>query len=391
MKKTIALVLLLHSVLGFSQEIDHSVLQEIKNKSMASHSDAIIILKDGKILLENYFGHEDKPIYIASAGKSLLSLAIGKLIDNQLLDSLDQAVHTIYPQWKQGNKKDITVRMLLNHTSGLQNHPNASIELEPAPTFKVHDIIELALSAELSDVPGKKSRYNNKAVALLGGIVEKLSGKRFDQFFVDEFYKPMNIAQYDWIRDESGNPTVHGAFVIKPSDFIKFGELILNKGRYKGKQIISEEWINESLKQGQNFTPIWGLLWWRLPEYEKRIIDEEIWSSWKNASVDEAFLKKMEPMKEKLYESKYDFYNALESTLGKDWSRTLNKVLLPSVQSSKRIYSDNIIAYYADGYRGNYLVIVPKTNVIAIRCADFEGFNYKTDSFPDFVSLISKL
>jgi len=391
MKLIITLTFFLCPVSVFSQGINTSILEEIKSKSVESHSDAVIIIQDGITIYENYFGKEEKPIYIASAGKSLASLAIGKLLDKKMLDSLDQPIHTIYPQWKQGKKQTITVRMLLNHSSGLQNNPNASVELEPAPNYKVHNIIDLALSAELSADPGKKVAYNNKAVALLGGIVEELSGKRFDHFFVDEFYKPMNIAQYNWIKDESGNPTVHGAFVIKPSDFLKFGELILNKGIYNDKRILSEEWINVSLKQGQNFTPIWGLLWWRLPEYEKRIIDEETWSSWQEADVDKNFLKKINPMKQKLYENKYDFYADLEKFLGENWNQILNTKLPSSVQSSKRIYSDNIVAYYADGFRGNYLVIVPESKIIALRCAGPEGFNYETDFFNDFVKLVSKL
>lgn len=392
MNRIIILIIILNfSTLSHSQEIDPTILNEIKKKSIESHTEAIIIMQNGNIVWEDYLEKEEKPIYIASAGKSLTSLAIGKLIDNQLLDSLDQPIHTIYPQWKQGNKKAITVRMLLNHTSGLQNNPNASVELEPAPDFKVDNIIELALAAELTDNPGETVSYNNKAVALLGGIVEKLSGKRFDQYFVDEFYKPMGISQYDWIMDKSNNPTVHGAFIIKPSDFIKFGQLMLNKGKYNEKQIVSEEWVKKSLKEGQKYTPIWGLLWWRLPEFEKRIIDDEIWKSWQEANVDIVFLNKMKSMKGKLYESKYEFYGDLEKTLGRDWNQILNKSLPSFVKSSKRIYGDNIIAYYADGYRGNYLIFVPDSNIVAIRCADFEGFNYKTDFFPDFVSLISKL
>lgn len=392
MKKLVILIFLISlSSKGYPQDIDQSILDTIKNKSIKTHSDAVIIKQDGKIIYEEYFENEEVPIYIASAGKSLTSLAIGKLIDKKLLDSLDQPIYRIYPQWKQGRKKDITVRMLLNHTSGMQNNPNASVELEPAPDYKVENIIDLALASELSDIPGKKVDYNNKAVALLGGIVQELSGKSFDQFFVDEFFKPMDIAQYEWIKDKSGNPTVHGAFVIKPSDFIKFGELILSKGTYMGKQIVSEEWVKESLKQGQEFTPIWGLLWWRLPEYEKRIIDDDIWNSWKDANVDKEFMRKMKSIKGKLYDTKYDFYNDLESTLGENWNQILNKKLPAEVKSSKRIYSEKITAYYADGFRGNYLVMVPEYNIVAVRCADHDGFNYQTDFFPDFVRLISKL
>lgn len=391
MKKAYLIILGFLPILAFSQSVNNSILNEIKEKAIESNSDAVIIIQDNNIIYKDFFGKEEKPIYIASAGKSLVSLAIGKLIDDNLLDSLDQPVYSLFPEWKQGKKKDITIRMLLNHTSGLQNNPNASVELEPAPTYKVQNIIKLALSAELSDIPGEKVNYNNKAVALLGGIIEKASGKKMDLYFVDEFFKPLNIAQYEWIKDESGNPTAHGAFVIKPSDFLKFGKLILNKGVYNGNRIISEKWINESLKQGQEFTPIWGLLWWRLPMFEKRIIDEEIWKSWEQANVNESFLQKLLPIKNRTFESKYDFYDAMEEILGKDWYPTLNKELPSNLQSSKRIYSDEIIAYYADGYRGNYLVIIPEHNIIAVRCADNDGFNYQTDSFIQFVNLIAKL
>jgi len=375
----------------FSQDIDKNALEKIKTKAKATNSDAVVIIKDGETIYEDYFDHNDEPLYIASAGKSLVNLAIGKLMDKKLLDSLDQPVWTLYPAWKQGGKKDITIRMLLNHTSGIQNYQNASIELEPAPTYKVKNIIDLALAAELSNSPGEKFDYNNKAVALLGGIVEKASGKRFDYFFVEEFYKPMDIANYDWIQDESGNPTTHGAFVIKPSDLIKFGQLVANKGVYNGKQLISPSWIEESLKQGQKFDSRFGLLWWRMPSFEKRIIDDDVWETWEAAQIGTSFLKKMNPLRNKLYENKYDFFEELKQVLGNDWGNVLQQNLGDDLMSSKRIYSNEIVAYYADGYRGNYLVILPERNIVAVRCADHNGFDYQTDFFNDFVDLVSQL
>ncbi len=387
----LSLFLITYSNTTFSQDINENILNEIKTKAKETHSDALIIIKDGKTIYKDFFGKEDKPIYIASAGKSLVNLAIGKLIGNKQLDSLDQPVYTLFSEWKQGRKKDVTIRMLLNHTSGIQNYQNASIELEPAPNYKVKNVIELALAAELSNSPGEKFDYNNKAVALLGGIVEKASGKRFDHFFVDEFYKPMDIADYNWVQDEEGNPTTHGAFYIKASDLVKFGELLLNKGIYNGTRIISESWIEESFKQGQKFDPRFGLLWWRKPVFEKRIIDDSIWKTWKNANVNTSFLKKMKPLKNKLYETKYDYFNDLQQLFGDQWSKTLNENLGRDLLSSKRIYSNDIVAYYADGFRGNYLVIIPEKNVVAVRCADHEGFNYQTDFFRDFVELIIQL
>lgn len=391
MIKLFFFILSILPIISYSQNYHTDILEEIKQKALEAHSDALIIYQNGRVLYQDFYEKAEKPIYLASAGKSLISLAIGKLLDDGLLDSLDQPVYSLFPQWKQGNKKDVTIRMLLNHSSGIQNNPNASIELEPPPDYKIDNIIELALSAELTSIPGEKVEYNNKAVALLGGIIEKASGKKMDEYFIEHFYKPMNILDYGWIKDRAGNPTAHGAIVIKPSDFIKFGELILNKGTFHGKRILSEKWIEESLKQGQSTTPIWGLLWWRLPEYEKRIIDEEIWKSWINAKVNSEFLEILKPMKSKLYSTKFEFYGDLEKALGKGWNQTLNENLPANVQSSKRIFGDRILAYYADGYRGNYLVIIPDYKIVAVRCADFEGFNYSTDFFTDFVDLISRL
>ena len=139
---------------------------------------------------------------------------------------------------------------------------------------------------------------------------------------------------------------------------------MLSKGVYKTKRIKSEKWINESLKQSQKFTPIWGLLWWRLPEFEKRIIDNEIWSSWEQAGVETSFLAMMKPLKGKLYETKNNFFKDLEKVLGKEWNQILNLKLPSTVKSSNRICGNNIVAYYADWYRGNYLVIVPEKKLL---------------------------
>ncbi len=79
MKRLLILSLLLYSTIGFSQKTNDSIFKEIKRKAVESHSDAVLIIKDGSIIYEDYFGKEEKPIYIASAGKSLTSLAIGKL------------------------------------------------------------------------------------------------------------------------------------------------------------------------------------------------------------------------------------------------------------------------------------------------------------------------
>jgi len=163
-------------------------------------------------------------------------------------------VYEFYPEWKQGRKQLITIRHLLDHTSGLQNVPNAGVEIYPA-----RDFIRLALAAELKTDPGKVFFYNNKAVNLLAGIIERASGKRMDIYFRDEIFKPMGIVDFNWATDSAGNPQVMAGLELTAEDFAKFGELVLNKGRWGSTQIVSEHWIEESMTP-QAF-PRYGLLW----------------------------------------------------------------------------------------------------------------------------------
>ncbi len=191
--------------------IDPKALKALRDKAEQTHSDALLVIRDGKVVIEEYFGKPKGPIYLASAGKSLTALAIGKLIDQGKIRSLDQPICELFPEWKQGRKRLITVRHLLNHTSGLQNEPNASLELEPPPFGRVPSLVKLGLAAELTTAPGETFAYNNKGYALLAGVIEQASGKRMDVFFGEEFFEPMGIKDFGWIRDGKSTPSGHGA------------------------------------------------------------------------------------------------------------------------------------------------------------------------------------
>lgn len=264
MKKHSITILFLFVVtpLTFAQSalsINEKALEELQVAAEQAGSDAVVILQKDELIAEWYFGQEKRPIEIMSVLKSIVSLGIGRLLTEGKIDSLDQPVYTFYPQWKQGQKQGITIRHLLNHTSGLQNVPNAGAEIYPSP-----NAIKLALAAELDSSPGSKFSYNNKAVNLLAGIIKKASGQRMDQFFASEFFNPMGIEQYQWYYDTSGNPHAMAGLRLLAEDLAKFGELIITKGVWEGQRLISKEYIETMLDQGQPYDSRFGLLWWRL-------------------------------------------------------------------------------------------------------------------------------
>ena len=230
------LIISLLQISAFSQDFSQPILDKILQRAKDSHSDSLLIIKDGKVVAEYYAGKKEEKIETMSCTKSVVGLAIAKLVDQGKIKSFDQPVYEFYPEWKQGKKASITVRHLLNHTSGLQNLPDTSYEIYPSKDF-----VKLALAAELSDEPGAKFSYNNKAVNLLAGIVQVASGKRMDVFMRDEFFAPLAIKDFRWTLDAAGNPHGMSGLQLSAEDFAKFGTLILNRGKFNDKQILSEK------------------------------------------------------------------------------------------------------------------------------------------------------
>jgi CubicO group peptidase (beta-lactamase class C family) len=311
---------------GFAQRqasvINPTALETLRKRAEAAHSDVVVILKDNQVIGEWYFGKPKSKIHLMSCTKSVVNLAIGRLIDAGKIRSLDQPVFEFYPEWQTGSKRQITIRHLLNHTSGLQNIPNATIEIYPSS-----NIIKLALAAEVSDAPGSRFSYNNKAVNLLAGIIEIASGKRMDLYVRDEILQPLGITDYDWSLDSAGIPYAMAGLELTATDFAKIGQLILQKGRWNGKRIVSEKWINESFKPGQPYYTLCGLLWWRIPSSERIIMDDAKFKELEAAHVSPAFVAKLQPIKNVVFNSSFDYFMALSRILGSGLEEPATKEL----------------------------------------------------------------
>ena len=372
---------------GQANGINQNALAVLLRKAEAAHSDAVVIFKDNKLVGESYFGKPKEKLEIMSCTKSVVNLAVGRLIDADKIKSLDQPVYEFYPEWKQGNKKLITVRHLLNHTSGLQNVPNATIEIYPAP-----NILKLALTAELSDAPGSRFSYNNKAVNLLAGVIEIASGRRMDLYIADEIFKPLGITDYKWGLDASGVPFAMAGLQINAVDFAQIGPIVLDKGVWNGNRIVSEQWIDESLKPGQPFYNLAGLLWWRVPSSEKIVIDDAKFKELEAAQANPAFISKLTPLKNVVFTSSFNYFMALAQLFGTGLEEPVSSELASKKIELARRETGEIVGYSAVGDLGEYLIVIPRQNLVAVRLVKpSKTYNPQTDWFNDFGSLVQTL
>lgn len=357
-------------------------LATIKRTGTDSHSDALLVMHDGEILLERYSDTERGPIELMSATKSVVALGIGLLLADGHLESLDAPVSTWYPEWRQGRKADITVRMLLDHTSGLQNTPNAGAEIYPAP-----DVVQLALAAELESTPGEEFTYNNKATNLLAGVIARASGQRMDAYLGEHLFAPLGIEAGEWHRDEAGNPHAMAGLPLTARDAARIGQLLLDDGvAPDGARLLPEGFVDALFAPGARSERV-GLLWWRLPEWQRVTLDKGAVAYLGANEVPAEFIDALGSLAGRSFDSAGD---ALQAALGDDYAEPWREQVVARGLVPGEVFdveNGPVVAYGANGYLGQYIVVVPEQQLVAvrqIRSREGEGAHPPDSGYPDF-------
>jgi CubicO group peptidase (beta-lactamase class C family) len=133
------------------------------------------------------------------------------------------------------------------------------------------DPIRYILEKDLYAIPGIVFNYDNCNTNLLGDIVYQASGDRLDHFAENYLFRKLGITDYKWHYLHNNVVFCSGEIRLRPRDMAKFGQLFLNKGKWNGEQIISEEWVDESTKtftqldwgnMDSSFEDGYGYQWW---------------------------------------------------------------------------------------------------------------------------------
>ncbi len=380
------LVAILSVSICLGQTINQKNLEYLLEGARATNSESLIIYQNDRLILQEYMGigQPDAKIESMSCTKSIVGLAVACLLTDGLLKNLDVPVYEFYPEWKQGQKQRITVRHLVTMTSGIQNNPNASIEIYPSSDF-----VQLALAAELSTLPGEVWSYNNKSLNLMAGVIQKITGRRMDTYIGERLFKPLGITDFTWSLDSKGNPHVMSGCQIKPSDFIKIGLLLLNKGKYKGVEIIKPEDMEQVITPCEKFKG-YGLLWWLDYQYTTTIVDDEIIGNLKKSELPVDFVFKAQQLKG-VYKTTEEYTAKVESIFGAAPWAGINDLLSPRNLSLRKREFTGKVTYRADGYLGNYLIIDPEHNLVAVRMISHASFKEDKDNFHDFRNRVINL
>lgn len=231
---------------------------------------SLVIQKNDQIIYEEYRGSidGDEPANIKSASKSIISLLVGIAIDKGFIEGVDQAIGEYFPEYFEENpdsaKAAISIQDLLTMRSGLETTSFYNY----GRWVMSSNWVEFTLDQPFEEQPGGRMVYSTGTSHLLSVILTKATGMSTRAFANEYLFGPMDIRIGGWDRDPQGYYMGGNNLAIAPLDLLKIGELMMNVGEYNGQQLISKEWILESVQvyTRSNYNPYnYGYMWWRRP------------------------------------------------------------------------------------------------------------------------------
>ncbi len=255
---------------GINQTKLGQLIEKVLNTEDFENTHSILISKDNKLVFETYFdGFNSKiPHDLRSASKSISSAVIGIAIDDEILENVNQKLFDFispkYQYTKDPEKAKITIKDLLTMSSGLDVNGLAEEGYYQESTNWLKTVLE---SPMVHDA-GTYTDYGSANPFLLGVIMDERLEMSLGKYMDQKLFEPLGIKNYiNQTDDTETTPYFGGGMHLTPRDMLKFGQLYLNNGLWNGRQIISEEWVNDSFKKHTRLEDVkdkneYGYFWW---------------------------------------------------------------------------------------------------------------------------------
>ncbi len=232
---------------------------------------SLLVIKNGRLILEEYFSgfHRNRKHVLRSATKSVTSILFGIARDQGEKIVVEEKLFNYLPEYKRlasnNDKNQITLKHLLTMKAGLEwneFHAPSDIQL----MLESNDSVKYVLERKLVDPPGETFFYSSGVSTVLGKVFENTTGSDVYQFGDKHLFSPLGITDYYWRKLPDGSASTGWGLHLRPRDFAKLGYLFLKDGAWKGAQIVSKEWVEESIYPHASGDLVsgtgYGYQWW---------------------------------------------------------------------------------------------------------------------------------
>ena len=268
MSHTMASIRLLYSILTiillFFQPVfaqhSFSALDDYlqKNQKALGGKFATLIYQNGKVIYQKTMGEFNAKTQapIANAGNWLTAALVMVFVDQGKL-SLEDPVSKYIPEFEKYMKNYITVRHCLTNTTGLEKETGKVGRLLTRKKFATLEEEANAIAAkEITANPGEEFHYGNIGLTIAGRVLEVVSKKSFDRLIQERLLRPLKMRATNFVNEEGGGTDPAAGARASANDYMNFLSMLLNKGMFEGKQILSEASIAEMQKPQFTTLPV---------------------------------------------------------------------------------------------------------------------------------------
>jgi CubicO group peptidase (beta-lactamase class C family) len=222
----------------------------LNNQKQLGDDQALIIYKDGKVLYQKMLG-DFRPNIQAPIGESSqwLTAALVMIMVQEGKISLDDNVGKylpIFPKWMKGY---ITIRHCLSHTTGIETDKQGASKLFQRKSFSSleEEVNYYAEKRAIANNPGNWFQYDQIGPSIAGRVLEVVTKKKFDRLVQEKLFRPLNMRITSFSNYTSAISPFDGA-KSSAVEYTNFLSMLLNKGMFNGKQILTEASIAEMMK-----------------------------------------------------------------------------------------------------------------------------------------------
>lgn len=231
-------------------------LRQAAEYSRQMRGSAVVVWQGGReVFAQGQNGFDlHSPHPLASGSKSFGCALAAALADEGRL-RLDERVSDTLSEWRDDPRKSaITVRHLLNFTSGLPGRVGAARPRANA------DLYGAALAAPTVAAPGERYTYGNAHLAAFGALVARKTGQDPAAYLQRRILDPLGV-QVTWGRDQRGQPNLAGGASMTARGWASFGQLMLQGGQWRGQQLLPGARLAECFR-GSPALAAYGVTWW---------------------------------------------------------------------------------------------------------------------------------
>lgn len=260
--------------------------QTLNNFLESTSTNALLVIKDGKIIQEIYRnGSTEKTRFMSfSMAKSITSTLIGLAVADGKIKSLNDKVVDYLPDWKNSAYANVAIKDLLQMRSGVDWKEVYEFGSKTQLT-EVHDNALVAYNYRWCDyardkaktlkAPGEAFNYATLDTSVLGCVLEAAIGGKGANYLSEKIWKPAGMEADAFFvldgPDNFGREFYGAGYNAVLRDYGRFGELFLNGGMADGKQIVPQEWVKAATATTPDPTPAdpdlslgYGYQWWTI-------------------------------------------------------------------------------------------------------------------------------